>query len=145
MKGDAQQHNYPSKAVSTYDEMLDYCEKSVDCTVKSFELMCALAHFSPCIARGGAFTPFQCPCCEYKPTEQEWLDDKCKYELLSDAEQAAFIAQHNEIGQANHPWEQHHHQILYTPPLVHLGMEHAGVDGLHLIYLNIFKHLFNYT
>eukprot|EP00965_Chrysotila_dentata_P148683 4909792-Pleurochrysis_carterae.AAC.1 len=24
-------------------------------------------------------------------------------------------------------------------------MEHAGVDGLHLSYLNIFKHLFNYT
>eukprot|EP00965_Chrysotila_dentata_P235441 6200755-Pleurochrysis_carterae.AAC.1 len=24
-------------------------------------------------------------------------------------------------------------------------MERAGVDGLHLIYLNIFKHLFNYT
>eukprot|EP00965_Chrysotila_dentata_P050343 1667747-Pleurochrysis_carterae.AAC.1 len=24
-------------------------------------------------------------------------------------------------------------------------MSHAGVDGLHLIYLNIFKHLFNYT
>eukprot|EP00965_Chrysotila_dentata_P081019 2674273-Pleurochrysis_carterae.AAC.1 len=24
-------------------------------------------------------------------------------------------------------------------------MEHAGVDGLHLISLNIFKHLFSYT
>eukprot|EP00965_Chrysotila_dentata_P075768 2503442-Pleurochrysis_carterae.AAC.1 len=24
-------------------------------------------------------------------------------------------------------------------------MERAGVDGLHLIYLNIFKNLFNYT
>eukprot|EP00965_Chrysotila_dentata_P006173 201596-Pleurochrysis_carterae.AAC.1 len=67
------------------------------------------------------------------------------YHVLLDAQQAARIAAHKEIGQSEHKWRQHHHQILYTSPLVHLGMERAGVDGLHLIYLNIFKHLFNYT
>eukprot|EP00965_Chrysotila_dentata_P249486 6208916-Pleurochrysis_carterae.AAC.11 len=61
-KGDAKQHKCPSKPVSSYDEMLDFCEKDVDCTVKAFELMCALAHYSPGVARGGPFTPFHCPC-----------------------------------------------------------------------------------
>eukprot|EP00965_Chrysotila_dentata_P043600 1449641-Pleurochrysis_carterae.AAC.1 len=77
--------------------MLDYCEKSVDCSVKSFELMCALAHFSPGVARAGAFTPFQCPCCEYKPTEREWLDDKRKYELLSDAERCVHCSAQRDL------------------------------------------------
>uniref|UniRef100_A0A7S4BZD0 Uncharacterized protein n=1 Tax=Chrysotila carterae TaxID=13221 RepID=A0A7S4BZD0_CHRCT len=143
-KSGTQQHRYPTQAVTTYDEMLDYFEESVGCVVKSFEVMCSLAHFSPGVARGGAFTPFQCPCCDYKPTERAWKADIRKFQLLSDAEQSSHIAQHNEIGQAEHKWK-HHHQIVFTPPLVHLGMEHAGVDGLHLIYLNIFKHLFNYT
>ena len=31
------------------------------------------------------------------------------------------------------------------PPAVCNGMESAGADNLHLIYLNIFKMLFNYT
>eukprot|EP00965_Chrysotila_dentata_P105966 3499548-Pleurochrysis_carterae.AAC.1 len=79
--------------------MLDYCEKAVGCRIKSFELMCALAHFSPGVARGGAFTPSKCPCCDYEPTERKWKADMRKYELLSDIEQATRIASHNEIGQ----------------------------------------------
>eukprot|EP00965_Chrysotila_dentata_P152283 5032378-Pleurochrysis_carterae.AAC.1 len=37
MKGDAQQRNYPSQPVLSYDEMLDYCEKNVGCVLKSCE------------------------------------------------------------------------------------------------------------
>ena len=30
-------------------------------------------------------------------------------------------------------------------PMTHFGMEHYGVDNLHLLYLNWFKHLFSGT
>lgn len=42
-------------------------------------------------------------------------------------------------------WNKHRYQLLYTPPFVQLGMERAGVDQLHLVFLNVFKLLFNYT
>eukprot|EP00965_Chrysotila_dentata_P079147 2609953-Pleurochrysis_carterae.AAC.5 len=63
----SQQHKHPSQAVDSYDGMLNYREKNVCCTIKSLELMCALARFSPVAARGGTFNPFECPCCKYKP------------------------------------------------------------------------------
>eukprot|EP00965_Chrysotila_dentata_P105488 3483993-Pleurochrysis_carterae.AAC.2 len=139
-KGDAQQHNYPSKPVTTYDKMLDYCEKGVGCSIKPFELMCALARYYPGPARGGAFTPLKCSSSDYVPTEREWKDEMHADQLLSNTEQSQRIASQNKIGKPEHKWEQHHHQILFTPPFVHLGMEHAGVDGLYLIYLNSTKH-----
>eukprot|EP00965_Chrysotila_dentata_P029390 976632-Pleurochrysis_carterae.AAC.1 len=74
-KGEAQQHNYPPHHVTSYDGMLNYCEKAIGCRIKSFEVMCALAHFSPGVARVGAFTPFKCPCCDYEPTERKWKAD----------------------------------------------------------------------
>ena len=42
-------------------------------------------------------------------------------------------------------FKKHHHQLLFMPPFVHLGMERAGVDQLHLVFLNVFKLLFSYT
>ena len=41
--------------------------------------------------------------------------------------------------------ERHNFQLKFTPPGVHNGMESAGVDMLHILYLNIFKMAFNYT
>eukprot|EP00965_Chrysotila_dentata_P247259 6207648-Pleurochrysis_carterae.AAC.1 len=139
-----QQHSYPRGPVHSYEEMLRQIE-AVGCEMKSFDEICCLAHVSPSVARGGAFTPFTCPCCEYSPSESEAVADRREYESLSEKEQAQRISAHNEIGQAEHPLAQHHHQILYTPPLVLLGMARAGVDGLHLVFLNVFKHLLNYT
>ena len=74
-KGIDQQHKYPSSPSTTYEEMLSYCEEEVGCEIKSYEEMCCLAHYSPGVARGGAFTPFTCPCCGYKPTERKWRAD----------------------------------------------------------------------
>ena len=30
-------------------------------------------------------------------------------------------------------------------PMLHLDPRDIGVDMLHLVYLNLFKHMFNYT
>eukprot|EP00965_Chrysotila_dentata_P085647 2825311-Pleurochrysis_carterae.AAC.1 len=46
--------------------------------------MRCLAHVSPGVARGGAFTPFTCPCCEYSPSESEALADRREYDSLSE-------------------------------------------------------------
>ena len=54
-------------------------------------------------------------------------------------------AHHGDIGDALNPQRQHFHQLLFYPPLAHHGMCRVGVDNLHLIYLNLFKHLFKYT
>eukprot|EP00965_Chrysotila_dentata_P254767 6211987-Pleurochrysis_carterae.AAC.3 len=53
--------------------------------------------------------------------------------------------EHNEVGQEKQPWRNHHNEQLYLSPGVISDMEHAGVDGLHLIFLNAFKLLLNYT
>ena len=95
--------------------------------------------------RGGRFTRFKCPCCGYSPTEAEWRKDLADFESMSDNEQRAARQAHNEVGVGNTQWRQHHQQFLFMPPGVRCGMEAAGVDNLHLIYLNIFKMLFKYT
>ena len=52
---------------------------------------------------------------------------------------------HTDMGdELNSTW-QHYHQELYLYPMPQHGMERCGVDNLHLIYLNTFKHLFKYT
>jgi hypothetical protein len=144
-KGIDQQHKYPSSPVESYEDMLTYCEESVGCEIQSFEEMCCVAHYSPGVARGGGFTPFTCPCCGYKPSERKWRADLAAFNSMSDAEQKEVRDRHNETGQPDQPWDKHYYQFLYTPPALHIGMERAGVDQLHLLHLNAFKHLFNYT
>ena len=41
--------------------------------------------------------------------------------------------------------QKHFFQELFVPPMVHHGMERCGVDQLHLVFLNMFKHLFKCT
>eukprot|EP00965_Chrysotila_dentata_P046609 1548523-Pleurochrysis_carterae.AAC.1 len=69
-KGAEQQHAYAPRTITTYNDMLNYCHK-VGCEMKTFDDMCALAHFSPGVARGGAFTPFSCPVYDYAPEEED--------------------------------------------------------------------------
>ena len=107
--------------------------------------MCAWAHYSPGVAKGGAFTEFECSCCGYKPSEAQWRADVKAWHALSDEDQAARQAAHMDVGDELNSNLQHHHQVLYMPPLPHHGMERCGVDNLHLVYLNMFKHLFKYT
>ena len=64
---------------------------------------------------------------------------------MSDEEQAVARAQHCDTGDELNSHKQHYHQELFLFPMPHHGMERCGVDNLHLIYLNTFKHLFKYT
>eukprot|EP00965_Chrysotila_dentata_P134188 4437462-Pleurochrysis_carterae.AAC.2 len=81
-----QQHNYPTTAVKNYTDMIKYCEENVSCILKSFNDMCALAYFSPGVARGQTFTPFRCICCGYACSEEEWPPELREHECLSNAE-----------------------------------------------------------
>eukprot|EP00965_Chrysotila_dentata_P107918 3564735-Pleurochrysis_carterae.AAC.1 len=82
-----QQHAYKPTAVASYDEMIEYCVE-IDCKMKTFDDMCALAHYSPGVARGLAFTFFACPACGFSPSEEEWRAELREHECLSDAERA---------------------------------------------------------
>eukprot|EP00965_Chrysotila_dentata_P223059 6193365-Pleurochrysis_carterae.AAC.1 len=80
--GESQQHCYPTAEIdltdveAAYDEMIAYCEETVGCEMRVFNEMCSAAHYSPGVARGGAFTRFTCPCCGYKPaSERLWRQD----------------------------------------------------------------------
>ena len=116
------------------------------CQVKTFDEMCGFAHYSPGVARGGSVTRFTCCCCGYSPTEKKWRADLAAYTALSDNEQAICRATHNEMGGSpDQGWKKHYHQILYLHPMLLVGMDRAGVDQLHLVYLNMFKHIFKYT
>ena len=93
----------------------------------------------------GDFTPFECSCCGYKPSEKEWLADLAKHRSMTEAEQKSAKKKHMDSGDVDNTCKQHYHQDLYTPPLPHHGMDRCGVDNLHLVYLNLFKSLFKYT
>ena len=135
--GKDEQHKYPEHDVADYEEMMAYI-KGIGCRFKTEKEMCAWAHYSYGVHRGKRFTPFECSCCGYKPTESEWRADLAEFQSLDDEEQALRRRAHVALG-------SHHHQELFCPPLPHLGMNRAGVDNLHLTYLNCFKHLFKGT
>ena len=130
--------------VATYEEMLDWIGNTVGCEMKTYDQM---AHYSPEVARGGRFTTFTCSCCGYSPKEAEWRKDLAAFEKMSDEEQQKVArGEHNETGTAEQQWSRHFHlQLLFMPPGVRNGMESAGVDNLHLIFLNIFKIVFSCT
>ncbi|KAL1520725.1 hypothetical protein AB1Y20_022293 [Prymnesium parvum] len=136
-KGD-KQHKLPDGQFRTFEEV-DAWISSNGCEFREFDWMCASAHFSPGVARGGRYTAFACPHCDYSPsTEARWRADYKEFVALTDEEQA-------ERRRAHVANAAHAHQELYMPPLLYLDMTHAGVDNLHLVYLNLFKHLFKYT
>ena len=97
------------------------------------------------MAKGGGFTPFTCSCCGYSPSETLWRRHLAEWHSLSDEDRAARRAEHRDAGDDMNSHKQHYHQELFMPPLPHHGMERCGVDDLHLLYLNFFKHLFKYT
>lgn len=62
-----------------------------------------------------------------------------KFNAMTDEEQSAARRDHVAGG-------THWHVELYLGALTKgFGMQLVGVDQLHLIYLNMFKHLFEYT
>jgi len=65
-----------------------------------------------------------------------------EFESLTDDERVARRQAHNKLDTGCF---QHYHQLLFMPPMLHFGMEQVGADQLHLLYLNIFKHLYKYT
>eukprot|EP00966_Prymnesium_polylepis_P150812 3483623-Prymnesium_polylepis.1 len=135
------QHKYPTEEVSTYAEVLKYC-KELGCEIKTHDELCSWAHYSPGVAKGGRFTRFVCSCCGYNPTEKEWRADLKAFHEMTDSEQKAARAAHRDADDELNLQQQHFFQELYTPPMAKHGMERAGVDQLHLIFLNMFKHLF---
>ena len=143
-KGPDQQHAYPTEEVKDYEELCTVCDE-VGCEILEGDEMACNAHYSPGVWRGGAFTKFKCSCCGYEPTEEEWRKDLATHAAKDEAGQKAESDAHIEVGVPEPQWSRHHYQIKFMPPGVRHGMERAGVDNLHLIYLNIFKHLFNYS
>ena len=139
------QHKFPSEPMESYEEMLAYIEEEVGCSIKTHEELCSWAHYSPGVAKGGRFTPFECSCCGYKPSEKVWRADLAAWHLKTDEERAIARAEHHGDGDELNSNYKHYHQELFMTPLPHHGMDRCGVDNLHLIYLNLFKHLFKYT
>ena len=137
-------HKYPKEDVSTYAEVLKYC-KELGCEIKTHDELCSWAHYSPGVAKGGKFTRFTCSCCGYSPNEKQWRADLKNFNEMTDREQKARRDAHRDADDELNKQQQHHHQELFVPPMVNHGMERAGVDQLHLVFLNLFKHLFKYT
>ena len=98
------------------------------------------------MARGGKWRGgWKCGCCGYAPKEKEWRAALAAFEKKTDEEQTEERKEHNEVGVAISKHSKHFHQQKYMPPGVILDMMYAGANNLHLIFLNIFKHLFKLT
>ena len=102
--------------------------------------MLACAHLSKGLFYGKQFTRFTCPEYGYSPTAAKAKADLARFNALTDEEQADERRRHVQGGCA------HWHIELYMGPMPKgFGMRRCGVDaldGLHLIYLHMFKHLF---
>ena len=139
------QHAYPTKPVESYEEMCNIIDQ-VGCEIKTHDEMCSWAHYSTGIALGGAFTPVECKCCGYKAaTEVKWRADMRAYHKMTDEDKKEAQDKHMDKGDPLNSQKQHYHMVLFMPPLPHHGMDRCGVDTLHIIFLNTFKHLFRYT
>ena len=79
---------------------------------------------------------FVARCCGYAPTKAKWKQDLAAFAKLDEVGQKAAQDAHLENGADEYRAFRHHHQLLFTPPGVQNGMESAGVDALHLLYLN---------
>ena len=112
--------------------------KRIGCEFQSEEFLCNLAHAPLSYHRKGVWSKFKCPCCAYSPNKKQFLLDVKRFDALSDEERKQERKDHVELG-------NHFHQELLMLPLQHFGMDRMGVDQLHLVYLNFFKHIFRYT
>ena len=140
VEGEGPQHQYgePGSQFNRYQEMLDFYER-IGCEFKTEDFLLACAHLSKGLFYGGKFTPFECPDCGYKPTAARARADLARFNALSDEEQREERREHVRGG-------AHWHVELFMGPMPKgFGMRRCGADQLHLIYLNMFKHLFKYT
>ena len=153
---EGRQHNYSKKAIpmaqlgveAAYNRMIQFIESDREgpkCIFKDFDGQCCRNHMPPSVARGGPFTRFKCPDCGYNPTAAQWRKDFNEFNGLTDAEQKVRRKQHMENGQVEYQHNRHQFGLLFFVPMLELDFEYIGVDQLHLVYLNAFKHLFNYT
>ena len=141
---DVAQHEYPTEKAVVYEDILKACA-AVGCEMKSHSYLCSVAHYSEGVKLGGKFTNINCPRCGYNPSEQQWYADLNAHHAKSEESAKEAEQAHNEVGVEEKCWECHDDQLLFCPPLPDFGMKRAGVDDLHLLSLNWFKHLFNYT
>lgn len=142
--GEGPQHDYgePGERFESYEKMIEFFDQ-IGCEFKEEEFLLANAHLSKGLFYGGQFTSFTCPDCGYKPTAAQGKADLAKFNALTDVERKEARKKHVEGG-------AHWHVELMMGPLVRervggFGMRRCGVDTLHLVYLNMFKHAFKYT
>ena len=140
--GVSPQHMYGDEGeyFATPEEMQAFFDE-IGCEFKEEDFILANAHLSKGLVQGGRFTPFTCPDpdCGYSPTAAQAKADLARFNALTDLEQKNERREHIKGG-------KHWHVEKYMGPMPRgLGMVRCGVDGLHLVYLNFFKHLFKYT
>ena len=138
----------PASIKKAYKKMLAYVETDPHgpkCHFKTYDDQCKWNHYSPGMARGKRFTKFTCELCGYCPTEKKWRSDVADFEQQTEDTQKARRKAHREVGVTEPEWKRHFHSELFMAPMLHLDFRYIGADMLHLIYLNVFKHIFNYT
>ena len=154
------QHNYhpsciempdnpsASQVERAYNKMIHFTEKDQQgpcCTFKTLDLLCRVNHCSTGIMLGHGFTPIDCPCCGYNPPERQWRADLSEFESMTPEQQKVRRKEHTEDGEEEYKWSRHYYGILFMYPFLHLDLIRYGADTLHLVYLNMFKHLWRYT
>ena len=128
----------PDSEFATYGEMTEFFDE-IGCEFKTEEFLLSCAHLSKGHFHGGKFTPFTCPDCGCKPTAAQYKADLAVFDAKTDEEQAGARKEHVA-------WGGHWHVELMMGPMTRgFNMDRLGADCLHLIYLNMFKHLFKYT
>ena len=118
--------------------MLKYIDEVVGCKIKTYDEMCAWAHYDPGVAKGGRFTGFKCGCCGYQPSEKKWRADLAKWHKMTDEEQHAARANHfDRADELNHT-NKHYHQVVAlarVPTVGSGGGEWWRVVGFSLRWL----------
>ena len=138
----------PASIDAAHARMLRWIERDASgpkCKFKTYDDQCRWNHVCPSVARGGPFKRFKCELCDYYPTEAQWRKAMRDFDAKTDDEQKGERKVHRENGCDIYKWSRHFFSEKFMSPLLHLDHKDIGVDMLHLIYLNVFKHLFNYT
>ena len=129
----------------TYDQVLEYTEK-LSCSIKTFDEMCSLAHYSPGVANGRALHPVQVRVLRLPAVGASVVHRRRRV-----APEDGRRARRGPQGAPRRRRRAQHQQAALPPRALHAaaaphhGMDRCGADNLHLIYLNLFKHLFKYT
>ena len=134
-QGEGPQHQYGEYDFTTWEDALAFYD-SIGCEFKTEDFLLANAHLSKGLFYGGKFTSFKCPECGYNPSAAKAKADLARFNALSDDEQREERRTHIQGG-------KHWHIEKFMGPMPKgFGMRRCGVDTLHLVYLNMFKHIF---